>query len=218
MTDFYDRLEAQLADAAARGVRRRGSPLRVSTPRWRGDWLVGAAALAVTLVVVAVFISLGGGRRSGQRPVRPAGPAVVVNYASRPLPALGGVTVCDTDLRPAGFDRSLHGSLVVNTRPPTRNAFSLTASGLSRTVGSGVYAVWLAPATRLSSGAYELLSSQAPLFVGVIRPTVGPSGRLSVQGLFPQSAGGDYLVRLTVQPRPSSQTPGRTVLQDFIGL
>lgn len=213
MTDFYDRLEAQLADATARGVRRRRGPRRVSRSRWRGDWL----AVAVALVVVAVFVGLGD-RRAGLRPLRPAGPAVVVNYGSGRLPALSGEMVCDTDLTPAGADRSLRGVVVVNTRPPTRYAFSLTASGLSRTVGSGAYAVWLAPATRLSSGAYQLLSSQAALFVGVIQPTVGPSGRVAVQGLLPPSAGGDYLVRLTFQARPSSRTSGRTILQGFIGL
>jgi len=217
MADFYDRLEAQLTDATARGVRRRGWPRRVSRPRWRGDWLVGLAAVAVTLVVVAGFIGLGD-RRDRQRHLRPAGPAVVVNYGSHRLPALGGVMVCDTDLRPPAAGRSRRGSFVVNTRPPTRYAFSLTASRLSGTVGSGVYAVWLLPATRLPSGAYQLLSSQTPLFVGVIRPTVGPGGRLAVQGLLPQAANGDYLVRLTVQPQPSSHTPGRTILQGFIGL
>jgi hypothetical protein len=126
--------------------------------------------------------------------------------------------VCDTDLTPPTADRSLRGVVVVNTRPPTRYAFSLTALGLSHTVGSGVYAVWLLPSTLLSSGDYQLLSSQTPLFVGVIRPTVGPGGRLAVEGLLPKSAGGAYLVRLTFQPRPSSHTPGRTVLQGFIGL
>jgi hypothetical protein len=217
MTDFYDRLEAQLADATARGVRRRGWPRRTSTPRRRGDWLAGAAALAVTLVVAAVFIGLGD-RRAAQRHVRPAGPAVVVNHGSGRLPTLGGVMVCDTDLTPPGADRSLRGVVVVHTRPPTRYAFSLTATGLSRPAGSGVYALWLLPATQSPSGGYQLLSGPAALFVGVIRPTVGPNGRLAIEGLLPQSASGDYLVRLTVEPRPSSHTPGRTILQGFIGL
>jgi hypothetical protein len=216
MTDFYDRLEAQLADATARGVRRHGWPLRVPTPRWRGDWLAAAAAVAVTLIVVAVFIGLGD-RRAAQRHVRPAGPAVVVNYGSGRLPALGGVMVCNADLSPPR-PGSPRGVVVVNTRPPTRYAFSLTASGLARTAGSGVYAVWLVPATQLPFGGYQLLRSQAELFVGVIRPTVGPSGRLAVEGLLPQSASGDYLVRVTLQPHPSSRTPGRTILQGFIGL
>ncbi|MGO9958079.1 MAG: hypothetical protein ACLP50_19270 [Solirubrobacteraceae bacterium] len=218
MADFYDRLEAQLTDATARGVRRIGWPRPTSTRRWRGDWLAGAAALAVTLIVVAVFIGLGAGPRAGHRHLRPAGPAVVVNYRSHRLPALGGQLECATDLTPPTADRSQRGAFVVNTRPPTRYSFSLTASGLSRTVGSALYAVWLLPATQLSSGAYQLLSWQAPLLVGVIRPTVGATGRLAVQGLLPQSAAGAYLVRLTLQPRASSRTPGRTILQGSIDL
>ncbi len=216
MADFYDRLEVALADATEAGVRRR---VRVrGSVRGRGDWLAAAAALAVTVAVVAVIVIVGGDHRGGHRFVNRSLPAVVTNYGPRRLPALGGQRVCDTALRAPRGGGSARGVVVVDTRPPTRFVFSLTASGVAPNAGADVYAVWLVPATRLGSGAYRLLAGQAPLFVGVVRPSVTRGGRVGVEGLLPQSASGDYLLRLTRQPRPSSTAPGQVVLQGFIGL
>ncbi len=216
MADFYDRLELALADATERGVRRR---VRVrGSMRRRGDWLAAAAALAVTVAVVAVIAIVAGDHRLGQRPVNRSQPAVVTNYGPHRLPVLGGQMVCDTELRAPGGGGSARGVVVVNTRPPTRFVFSLTASGLAPNARANAYAVWLLPATRLASGAYQLLSGQTLLLVGVVRPSVARTGLVAVEGLLPQSASGDYLMRLTLQPRPSSRTPGPTVLQGFIGL
>ncbi len=218
MADFYDRLELALADATERGARRRVG-VRGSIRR-RGDWLAGAGALAVTAAVVVIAIAAGD-HRGAQHPVNRSQPAVVTNYGPHRLPGLGGQPVCDTELRAPRAPRAgsaARGVLVVNTRPPTRFVFSLTASGVAPTADAQIYAVWLLPATRLSSGAYQPLAGQTPLFVGVIRPPVAHTERLAVEGLLPQSASGDYLLRLTRQPRPSATTPGTTVLQGFIGL
>jgi hypothetical protein len=129
---------------------------------------------------------------------------------------LPGQMVCNTSLEPPGGGKSPSGTVVVNTRPPTRYVFSIIASGLKPNVGGSVYAVWLRPAVQTTSGVYRLIRSEPPEFVGLINPSVAGDGRLAAEGLLPQDANGDYEVLITLEPNPSAKTTGRTVLQGDI--
>jgi hypothetical protein len=225
MGGYYERLEAQLAQATERGVRRRGIPLpRIS--RWRvrsrvrSDWVAGAVALAVSVVVVVVF--LGVRSEHGHRPARPAvathpgagGLPVIRNFAPGAAPALGGQLFCNASLHSPSGPASPAGSVVINTRPPTRYVYSITGSGLRPSRPGEAYEVWALPETSpaLGSGTYQLLTSQPPVLLGVIKPSVGRDGRLAAEGLVPQSLNGQYRMVITIQP-PTMKTPGHVVLE-----
>ena len=180
--------------------------------------MVASLALAACAVVALVFLSVGATHRPTQ-PVgdRGSGLGVIRNYAPGKVPALSGQMVCDTTLQPPGGATSPSATVIVNTRPPTRYVFSVTASGLRPNTGGSVYAVWLRPAVQTTLGAYELIPSDRPEFVGLITPSVARDGRLAAEGLLPQDASGAYEVLITLQPHPSAKAPGRTVLQGDIG-
>jgi hypothetical protein len=217
MAGYYDRLEAQLADATERGAPRRRFAPRPSGPRLRTDLVAVSLALAACVVVVVVFLGLGARHRPAEHVgTHGLGLTVIRNYAPAKLPALSGQMVCDTTLQPPGGAKSPSATMVVNTRPPTRYVFSITASGLKPNVGGSVYAVWLRPAVLTSTGSYQVIKYDRPEFIGLIKPSVAGDGRVAAEGLLPQAAGGAYEVVITLQPDPSAKTPGRTVLQGDI--
>jgi hypothetical protein len=225
MGGYYERLEAQLAQATERGARRRGIALpRIS--RWRvrlhlrSDWVAGAVALAVTVTVLVVF--LGVRSKHAHRSARPAvathpgtgGLPVIRNYARGAAPALGGQLFCNASLHSPSGHASPTGFVVINTRPPTRYVYSITAAGLRPSRPGAEYEVWALPETSpaLGGGTYRLLTSQPPLLLGVIKPSVGRDGRLAAEGLVPQSLNGQYRMVITIQP-PAMKTPGHVVLE-----
>jgi hypothetical protein len=216
MASYYDRLEAQLADATERGAPRRFAS-RLAVPRLRADLVAVSLALAVCAVVAAVFIGAGASHRlQGHGPVGAAGLPVIRNYAPGKVPALSGQMVCDGALQALGGGKSPSGTVLVNTRPPTRYVFSVTASGLTPNVGRSVYAVWLLPAVRNTAGSYQLIVPHKPELLGLVDPSVGGDGKLAAEGLLPQDVGGAYEVLITLEPSPSARRPGRTVLQGDI--
>jgi hypothetical protein len=104
VSDYYDRLQAQLMQATARPLpRARRAPMA----RWRprDDLFAVAAALAVAVVVAAVFIGLRPSARRIKHPPAQHGLAVVHNYGDRALPPLGGAFSCETRLAPRGSTR-----------------------------------------------------------------------------------------------------------------
>jgi hypothetical protein len=228
MAGYYDRLEAQLARATARGAAGRAA-WRLRLPRIRMNVVAGALGVAAVVAVVAVFVGLDTPRRLARTVVSPplgsavkrgrSGPEVIRNYAPGPAPALGGQMVCDAALQPPPGGGSRSGTVIVNSRPPNRFAFSITASGLPPTDHGKGYAVWIVPAVRTTSGAYELpggasagrgLSRYAEL-VGVIKP--GPAnGKVSAEGLMPTDASGAELLILTLPGR----IPTRIFLEGYI--
>jgi len=120
--------------------------------------------------------------------------------------------VCDAALKAPGGAATPAGTLVVNTRPPTRFVYRVTASGLKPSPRGEVYEVWLEPETSTTNGAYIRPNGESPVLLGVIAPAVGSSGKLVAQRLVPQTVlGGADRMLITVQP-PSARAPGRAVL------
>jgi hypothetical protein len=94
----------------------------------------------------------------------------------------------------------------------------LTLAGM-QPVGPGeAYAVWIVPATQLAAGGYQLLSGGRPQLLGVVRPSPGTGGRVSLAVLLPQSVGGAYKMLITLQPRSGLRRPGTVVLSGFVSL
>ncbi len=223
MAGYYQRLEAQLARATTCGVPRR----RLALPwivRQRAElhprvhWLPGALALAVTVAVALVFLNVGSER--AHAPVRPpvtarpgaGGLPMIRNYAPDKPPALGGQPFCDATLHASGGAASPAGTVLVDTRPPTGYVYLVRASGLLPPARGEVYELWLRPENTTTAGAHQLLPSQPPVVLGVIKPAVGPDGMLAAEGLVPPSLTiGPYRFLITVQP-PSLKAPGRPVL------
>jgi len=235
VSDYYDRLQQQLMQATARpSPRARRASLALWRPR--GDVLAAASALAVLLVVVAVFISL----RPSASQVKPhpaqPGLAVVHNYGHTAMPALGHVQ-CETKLLPPRDARpftanDLRFCLIHDQRHPRTSGtvsiavkpgsevFSIDASGLPRSRGDGDYAVWFLSGTTNVAGHASLLPGRRPAFVGIVTPPVGANGWLRAQGpiptLSPQQATGHYLFVVTRQTRPSNRSLGRIVLEGWL--
>lgn len=239
MAGYYDRLEAQLARATARGAAGGRVPWRVRRPHIRIDVAAVALGVAVVLAVAAVFVGLGPSHRlanhvatpPGTASARrgPAGSRVIRNYAPGQAPALAGQRMWDAALRPPGGG-SRAGTVIVNkTTAPNRNPlsitafgypFSITASGLPPTTrGARSYAVWIVPAVQTGSGAIHVqggtasgpgLSPYAQL-VGVIKP--GPVyGGVSAEGALPPDASGANLLIIA----PSGPKPTRIILEAYI--
>lgn len=200
MADFYDRLEAQLADATERGVSRRRVAVRWTVPRLRADLVAVALAVAVTVLVAAAFIGIGASDRNRQRAASVTnGLPVLRNYPTGKLPPLPGQMVCNTTLSAPGGAKSPSATAQINNLPPTRYVLRIRASGLKPNVNGSVYEVWIE-------------QGQTAMFIGVIDPVVGRDGTFAAQGLLPQDASGGELV-VTEQPTASAKTPGRTVLK-----
>jgi hypothetical protein len=236
MAGYYDRLEAELARATARGAAGRRVAWRLRPPRIRMDVVAVALGAAAVVAVAAVFIGLATSHRLARHVVAPAvrsnvsrglsGSQVIRNYAPGPAPALGGQRMWDAALRPPGTRGPRSGTVIVSKSAPThkgartRYRFSMTASGLPPTnPAARGYAVWIIPALQTSSGAIQVqggtasgpgVSPYAEL-VGVIKP--GPAnGRISAEGVLPADASGANLLIVT----PSGPTPTRIILQGYI--
>ena len=225
MAGYYDRLEAELARATARGAVRGRVRWWVQLPRIRMDVAAVALGVAVAVAVVAVVVGLGISHRLAKPPVGStvgrglSGSHVIRNYAPGRAPALGGQRMWDAALRPPrGGARS--GTVIVSKTARNRYRFSITASGLPpANPAAGGYAVWIMPAVQTSSGAIQVqggaasgpgLSPYAQL-VGVIKP--GPAnGRISAEGVLPADATGANLLILT----PSGPIPTRIILEGYI--
>jgi hypothetical protein len=221
MADYYARLESQLVAATKRGAhRRRWLPFRLPALAVRVELAAVAASALIVAVVVATVLIVGAGRHGSRVapavPHGPGGAAVFRNVYPAPLPAAPGALVCESPLRLPGNGRSGHGEARFYARPPTRYELFLTASGLRPIPSRQIYAVWVLPAVRTLSGGYQLMGSATPELLGVVEPSVGPAGRLTVAAVLPRALNGAYKMLLTVQPRSSLSGPDGVVLSGFI--
>jgi hypothetical protein len=222
MTDYYARLETQLADLTARGAhRRRRVHLWRPTRTIRAEvlWL-GAAALVVVAIAVAVLAAQPvkqGTHRPARRARGPAGAAVLMNSYPAPLPAPSSPLQCNATLRAGAGAGSAQGDVRIYTKPPTRYEMFLTASGLRPISSLDVYAVWILPATQTASAGYQLVAGK-PELLGVVAPSPGSAGRVSSVSLLPQALNGAYKILITVQSRRDLGRPGTVVLTGFVAL
>jgi hypothetical protein len=219
MADYYDRLEAQLAALTERGAHRR-QRLAVGRPvfRFLTERVALAASALIVVAVAAAVLAAGGGHHAPRHVpvVRSGGPAVLRNIYPAPLPAPFGPLVCDSPITAPGGGTPPSGEARFYTAPPTRTEMFLTARGLKRIGAGDVYAVWVLPAVQTLSSGYRLQSSAPPELVGVVAPSVGINGRLSVATLLPRTVKGVYKLLITVQARSSLRVPGAIALQGFI--
>jgi hypothetical protein len=216
MTDYYDRLGAQLAELTARGTPRRfrlpgasRSFPRLRLPVRPGTLAV-AASVAVAAAVAVVFLAAGASRRSAPPPGKPLGlgagaPPVFRNYAHGSVPRVAGVVVCETKLFSPDRAASPWADAEVFAASHGRYVLEINASGLKPTTGKTVYAVWLnAPL----SPTWQL--------VGEVRPPVGADGQLRGVGRLPVVHPGGYALRVTLQRSASAPHPQRTVLEGSV--
>jgi hypothetical protein len=124
---------------------------------------------------------------------------------------MAGQLFCDAALAAPGGAAVPAGAITVNSVPPTKSVYTITASGLKPSTGGDVYEVWALPEVRLTTGGYQLIKSEPPVLLGVIRPSVGAPGRLAVEGVLPQAFTGSYRTVITLQP-PSVHRPVNVVL------
>jgi hypothetical protein len=227
MPGYYEELETQLARATERGPRRRGlfAP-RIGAVRFgrrlRADWIAVGLAIACSVVVALVFTQVGVERKPAPgrttHPAHAGRPPVVRNYAPGTPPAMGGEPFCNASLTAPNGAATPTGMVVVNTRPPARYVYRITASGLAPSRHAEVYEVWLRPATRAPNGAFIPLNGEAPVLLGQIAPPIGPSGRLVAQGVSGNGlTSSDYILLITVQ-HESAKAPGRVVLEGDLPL
>ncbi len=221
MADYYSRLEAQLTELTAHGAHRPRRRFGIRLPKRMVG--VQAVALAVSaLIVVAVaaaFLGAGAGRRRPHSSTAtPQGREAVLHnsYAAR-LPAPPGALVCDASLNAPRGQRSGHGVVRFYARPPTRVEMFLTVSGLSPIRSGDRYAVWVLPAVSTVSGGYQPVHSGTPELLGIVEPSPGPSGRLSVASTLPRALNGAYEVVVTIQRRSSVRRLGAIALDGFVG-
>ena len=111
------------------------------------------------------------------------------------------------------------GTVSVSVKPGGE-VFSIDALGLPRSPRGGDYAVWLLSGRRNRAGNYTPISGQKPIFVGIVTPPVGASGRLRAQGRIPtlsaKQATGHYLFVITRQAQPSNKSLGQLVLEGWL--
>jgi hypothetical protein len=213
MADYYDRVEAQLAQLTERGAYRH---LRTSPRAFSGvtvRYLAVAASALVVVAVGAVFLSAGTTHRLPRHVAGGANaPATIRNFS--PATAPSGLLVTSTDLTPANGGKSPTGKAAVYDKPPNRYELSITASRLTPTRPGDVYAVWLSQIVDTASGTYH---PHAPELVGLISPSLERDGKLAAESLVPQDAnGGAYEILITMQPAGSTKAPGRTVLRGIL--
>jgi len=227
MADYYDQLEAQLADLTERGAHRRRLALRLPTVRIGTEMVAVAAAVLVVVAVSVAFLGL----RSSRRPVHPT-PAVgamgkrapvIHNYSQTRMPPPAGPLFCDADLqRPGsipGLPTTPGGTVTVYSKPPTQSQFMISVKGLKPNQHGTAYAVWLIPEVQTTSGGYQLLRPVTLRLLGVIKPSVGPDGRLAVEGLLPTAdTNGSSRMLITLQPNGTVKKPGRTILEGDVPL
>jgi hypothetical protein len=221
MADYYARLEEQLVAATERGAhRRRRLWVRLPALPLRVELVALAASVLIVAAVAAAVLLIAGGRHGSHTapavPHGPGGAAVLRNIYPAPLPAPPGGFICESPLRPVGQGGSAHGEARFYAQPPTRYALFLTASHLRPIPPRELYAVWVLPEVTMATGGYQVMSSAKPELLGVIEPSVGVSGRLTVAAVLPQALQGTYKMMLTVQPRSSLTRPEGVVLSGFV--
>ena len=220
MSDYYDRLEEQLARATARGVPRRQPLPRLGRPRPRWQWLGAAAAAAVCAAVALAVIFGVRGASHHQRAVTPGHHhpqlPVIHNYAPGKVPALGGQLYCDATFKPPRGTGSAKATIVVN-QGGASYVYSLTGRGLKPAPAGETYEVWTIPEANGAFGGHQLQRGVAPTLLGVIAPPVAADGLLAARGTIPLSYTGTYRVLITVQPR-AAKSHGRVVLRADVPL
>jgi hypothetical protein len=228
MRDYYDRLEAQLCELTVQGAHRRRR-LSVALPRVRvrsglGD-LVALAASAVIVAAVAVVVTVigVGHNRSHHLPaVANHGPPVLRNIYPARRPAPSGPLVFQSRLAGPSGGKAPAGEVRFTAASPTLTRMVLTAAGLRPVGARDVYAVWLLPAHQFtnsptSSVGYQVQAGAPPQLLGVIEPSAGSSGHLTIVSVLSDATvGGVYKLEITVQPRSSTTAPGSVVLQRFV--
>jgi hypothetical protein len=220
MLDYYDRLEAQLAELTRQGAHRRAPGwLRLPRVRVRAGVLALAASALVVVGVSAAVLGTGAAHHNARH--RPAvrhgtgGPFVLRNIYPARLPAPSGPLVCESPLTTPRRHTSAKGEVRFYSDPPTSTDMFLTASGLRKAGAGNMYAVWLLPAVQTLSGGYLLQNSAPPQLLGVIKPSVAGDGRLTIVGRIPAGSG-VYKLLVTVQPQTALRAPGSAVLQGFV--
>jgi hypothetical protein len=233
MADYYDRLEAQLADLTERGAHRRGLTNRLPAARIgiaglrvESGALAVAAELFVVVAVGLVFLGIRSGPRLAHHapPVttHPAGPPVIRNYGHAKLPPTPGPLVCNSDLeRPGvipGLTSSPGGTVRVYSKPPAGGQMIINATGLTPNSAGNLYAVWIEPARQTTTG-YRLAPEHTPRLLGVIVPRVGADGTLTTDSVLPPAdTNGAFLMRITLQPKGQVTGPGRTIIEGYASL
>ena len=230
MRDYYDRLEAQLCELTVQGAHRRRR-LSVALPRvWERPGLpdliaLAASAAIVAAVAVGVAVIGAGHHRSHHSPaVANHGPSVLRNiYPARP-PASSGQLVFQSRLADPSGGTAPAGEVRFNAVSPTLTRMVLTATGLRPVGARDVYVVWLLPAHKFVNdptlpAAVQLQPGAPPQLLGVIEPSPGRRGHLTIVSLLSDAAvGGVYRLEITVQPRSSTTAPGSVVLQRFVNI
>ena len=210
MLDYYDRLEAQLAELTQHGAHRRArGRLPLPRVRVRAGVLALAASVLVVVAVSAAVLGTGAARHGT------GGPSVLRNIYPARLPAPPGALVCETPLTMPGRRTSAKGEARFYSDPPTSTEMFLTATGLRKAGTGSTYAVWLLPAVGTLSGGYVLQNSAPPQLLGVIQPSVAGHGRVTIASRLPEGTG-IFKLLVTVQPQTSLRAPGSVVLQGFI--
>jgi hypothetical protein len=223
MGDYYDRLEARLAELTERGAhRRRGLVGWVPSLRIRTDLV----AVAVSVVVVAaVGVALLGLRARHDRSQHPSavggvvkGLPVLRNMYPAPLPAPSGSLLCDSTLSAPGRRGLVSGGVRVYAKPPTSSEMFLTAVGLRPIAARDVYAVWLLPAIQLggAGGPYQLQRSEPPRLLGLIKPSPGSGGHVTLGRALDPTFNGLYKLVIAVQRGGSTRAPGAIALQGWV--
>jgi hypothetical protein len=221
MADYYGQLEAQLVELTAHGAHRRRR--RVSVRALRRPVRVGVVAIAVSVLiaaaVAAALLAAAAGQHGAPHPAHPpprsGGATILRNIYPAPFPAPPGGLFCDAPLRAPGSGAG-RGLVRVYTKPPTRYEMFLTAAGLRPVRPGDAYAVWLQVAQTSLSGGYQLTGP--PQLLGVVTPSQGTAGHLSIANVLPQALNGTYKLLVTVQPRRGLRRPGVTVLEGFVPL
>jgi hypothetical protein len=227
-------------DGLRTGMRAVPLPLRI-----RGDAVAMFVATLVVIAVGAVILTAGS-QHPARAPAhhlvpRPSEPRVIRNYwphTPPPLPGWAGTAdlakpgaIAGVAGPPNGVftgsvvdvvNEALHG---VNEAP-----FTITAAGLPPNTDGNVYAVWIEPALskgcgqglggcRLFPGSRSVLVKPIrPQLLGVIRPGVGRDGKLAAEGEVRDTVLNNYyLLLITLQRSATPTTPGRIVIEGFIG-
>ena len=221
MPDYYDQLETQLVALTNRGAHRRRRPrIALPPPRLGLELVAVAAAVLIVVVVATAILSVGTAHHGPRHHTSPATHTstsrVLLNQYPARLPAAPGRFICQSPLRAPRGSRSTHGIVRFYAAPPTGTTMLLTAGGLPRSIGQGLYAVWLYPAVSKAEGGYQLQWSHSPQLVGVIESPAGVSGHVTIAHRLAQTFNGAYKLVVTVQPHGSLRAPGRIALAGFI--
>jgi hypothetical protein len=70
----------------------------------------------------------------------------------------------------------------------------------------------------LHLGAINSSNLTRPELLGLVKPVVGPDGKLAAEGLLPPDVNGAYLMLVTLQAHGMVNAPGKTVLGSYVAL